>query len=159
MSHVSILHVGVTLAMRWLRDALTKPNSLQVEEVDDGLLQLHQLEELILSANQISRITSANLPRTLKVSEQCLATAGWGRRSHLGTQRKPSSSRECQEQLIAKGVCCSLCPWQVLELCCNAVVDLQDLCAQPPPELQHLGLGYNRLCSPSQDKYLTAAFW
>ncbi|KGL89419.1 Leucine-rich repeat-containing protein 43, partial [Charadrius vociferus] len=84
-----------------------------VEEVDDGLLQLHQLEELILSANQISRITSANLPRTLKV----------------------------------------------LELCCNAVADLQDLCTQPPPELQHLGLGYNRLCSPSQDKYLTAAFW
>ncbi|KAM6377620.1 leucine-rich repeat-containing protein 43 [Pluvialis apricaria] len=84
-----------------------------VEEVDEGLLQLHQLEELILSANQISRVTSANLPRTLKV----------------------------------------------LELCCNAVADLQDLCAQPPPELQHLGLGYNRLCSPSQDKYLTAAFW
>ncbi|NWQ98064.1 LRC43 protein, partial [Burhinus bistriatus] len=84
-----------------------------VEEVDRGLLQLHQLEELILSANQISRITSANLPRALKV----------------------------------------------LELCCNAVADLQDLCTQPPPELQHLGLGYNRLGSPSQDKYLTAAFW
>ncbi|NXQ99857.1 LRC43 protein, partial [Sagittarius serpentarius] len=84
-----------------------------VEEVDEGLLQLQQLEELILSANQISRITSANLPRTTKV----------------------------------------------LELCCNAVADLQELCAQPPPELQHLGLGYNRLCSPSQDKYFTAAFW
>ncbi|KFZ63508.1 Leucine-rich repeat-containing protein 43, partial [Podiceps cristatus] len=84
-----------------------------VEEVDPGLLQLQQLEELILSANQISRITSANLPQTLKV----------------------------------------------LELCCNAVADLQDLCAQPPPELQHLGLGYNRLCGPSQDKYLTADFW
>ncbi|KAF1566477.1 UNVERIFIED_CONTAM: Leucine-rich repeat-containing protein 43, partial [Eudyptes robustus] len=84
-----------------------------VEEVDNGLLQLQQLEELILSANQISSITSANLPRTLKV----------------------------------------------LELCCNAVADLQDLCTQPPPELQHLGLGYNRLCGPSQDKYLTADFW
>ncbi|KAM4649441.1 leucine-rich repeat-containing protein 43 [Amazona ochrocephala] len=84
-----------------------------VEEVDAGLLQLQQLEELILSANHISRITSANLPRTLKV----------------------------------------------LELCCNAVADLQDLCAQPPPELQHLGLGYNRLCGPLQDKCLTAAFW
>ncbi|XP_049660177.1 leucine-rich repeat-containing protein 43 [Accipiter gentilis] len=84
-----------------------------VEEVDEGLLQLQQLEELILSTNQISRITSANLPRTLKV----------------------------------------------LELCCNVVADLQDLCAQPPPELQHLGLGYNRLCGPSEDKYLTAAFW
>ncbi|XP_055575970.1 leucine-rich repeat-containing protein 43 [Falco cherrug] len=84
-----------------------------VEEVDEGLLQLQQLEELILSANHISRITSANLPRTLKV----------------------------------------------LELCCNAVADLQDLCAQPPPELQHLGLGYNRLRGPSPDKYLTATFW
>ncbi|NWW87254.1 LRC43 protein, partial [Rhynochetos jubatus] len=84
-----------------------------VEEVDEGLLQFQQLEELILSANQISRITSANLPRTLKV----------------------------------------------LELCCNAVAGLQDLCAQPPPELQHLGLGYNRLCGPSQDKYLTVDFW
>ncbi|XP_012983519.2 leucine-rich repeat-containing protein 43 [Melopsittacus undulatus] len=84
-----------------------------VEEVDAGLLQLQQLEELILSANHISRVTSANLPRTLKV----------------------------------------------LELCCNAVADLQDLCAQPPPELQHLGLGYNRLCGPLQDKCLTAAFW
>ncbi|KFQ83553.1 Leucine-rich repeat-containing protein 43, partial [Phoenicopterus ruber ruber] len=84
-----------------------------VEEVDEGLLQLQRLEELILSANQISRITSANLPQTLKV----------------------------------------------LELCCNAVADLQDLCAQPPPELQHLGLGYNQLCGPLQDKYLTADFW
>ncbi|XP_065548630.1 leucine-rich repeat-containing protein 43 isoform X2 [Lathamus discolor] len=84
-----------------------------VEEVDAGLLQLQQLEELILSANHISRVTSANLPRTLKI----------------------------------------------LELCCNAVADLQDLCAQPPPELQHLGLGYNRLCGPLQAKCLTAAFW
>uniref|UniRef100_A0A8C4XL31 Leucine rich repeat containing 43 n=1 Tax=Falco tinnunculus TaxID=100819 RepID=A0A8C4XL31_FALTI len=84
-----------------------------VSAVDEGLLRLQQLEELILSANHISRITSANLPRTLKV----------------------------------------------LELCCNAVADLQDLCAQPPPELQHLGLGYNRLRGPSPDKYLTATFW
>uniref|UniRef100_A0A8B9YY11 Leucine rich repeat containing 43 n=1 Tax=Buteo japonicus TaxID=224669 RepID=A0A8B9YY11_9AVES len=84
-----------------------------VSAVDEGLLQLQQLEELILSTNQISRITSANLPRTLKV----------------------------------------------LELCCNVVADLQDLCARPPPELQHLGLGYNRLCGPSEHKYLTAAFW
>ncbi|XP_031411828.1 leucine-rich repeat-containing protein 43 [Meleagris gallopavo] len=85
----------------------------QVEEVDENLLQLQHLEELILCANQISRITSANLPRTLKV----------------------------------------------LELCCNAVSDLQGLCAQPPPELQHLGLGYNRLHGPLQDKHLTADFW
>ncbi|OXB64136.1 hypothetical protein ASZ78_002066, partial [Callipepla squamata] len=84
-----------------------------VEEVDEDLLQLQHLEELTLCANQISRITSANLPRTLKV----------------------------------------------LELCCNAITDLQGLCAQPPPELQHLGLGYNRLRDPLQDKHLTADFW
>ncbi|KFP79846.1 Leucine-rich repeat-containing protein 43, partial [Acanthisitta chloris] len=84
-----------------------------VGEVDEDLLQFQQLEELVLSANQISRVTSANLPRTLKV----------------------------------------------LELCYNAVGDLQDLCAQPPPELQHLGLGYNRLCSPLQDKCLTEDLW
>lgn len=41
-----------------------------MEEVDEGLLQFQQLEELILSANQISRITSAHLPRTLKVRRQ-----------------------------------------------------------------------------------------
>uniref|UniRef100_A0A8B9UUM6 Leucine rich repeat containing 43 n=1 Tax=Anas zonorhyncha TaxID=75864 RepID=A0A8B9UUM6_9AVES len=84
-----------------------------VSAVDEDLLQLQHLEELILCANQISRVTSANLPRTLKV----------------------------------------------LELCCNTVADLQELCSQPPPQLQHLGLGYNRLCGPSQDKYLTADFW
>lgn len=159
MSHGSTLHVHITSATRWFRDTLAKPNSPQVEEVDEGLLQLRQLEELILSANQISRITSANLPRTLKVSERCFAMAGWGRRSHLGTQHELSSSRECQERLIAEGGGFSLCPGQVLELCCNVVDDLQDLCAQPPPELQHLGLGYNRLRGPSQDKYLTADFW
>uniref|UniRef100_A0A8C3J1L0 Leucine rich repeat containing 43 n=1 Tax=Calidris pygmaea TaxID=425635 RepID=A0A8C3J1L0_9CHAR len=38
-----------------------------VSAVDEGLLQLHQLEELILSTNKISGINSANLPRTLKV--------------------------------------------------------------------------------------------
>ncbi|NWZ99801.1 LRC43 protein, partial [Nesospiza acunhae] len=84
-----------------------------VEEVDEGLLQFQQLEELIVSANHISRVTSAHLPRTLKV----------------------------------------------LELCYNDVGDLQDLCAQPPPELQHLGLGYNKLCGPSQEKHLTVDFW
>ncbi|NWT52852.1 LRC43 protein, partial [Erythrocercus mccallii] len=84
-----------------------------VEEVDEGLLRFQQLEELVLSANHISRVTSTHLPRTLKV----------------------------------------------LELCCNVVGDLQDLCARPPPELQHLGLGYNRLCGPSQEKHLTVDFW
>lgn len=77
----------------------------------------------------------------------------------MGTLHKLSSSRVSQELLVAKGICCSLCPGQVLELCCNAVADLQELCSQPPPQLQHLGLGYNRLCGPSQDKYLTVDFW
>ncbi|XP_063272246.1 leucine-rich repeat-containing protein 43 isoform X2 [Prinia subflava] len=112
MSHRST-RVHVTLATRCRRDELAKPSSLQVEEVDEGLLRFQQLEELILSANHISRVPSAHLPRSLKV----------------------------------------------LELCCNAVGDLQDLCAQPPPELQHLGLGYNRLCGPSQEKHLTVDFW
>ncbi|NWV26075.1 LRC43 protein, partial [Origma solitaria] len=84
-----------------------------VEELDEGLLQFQKLEELILSANRISRVTSAHLPRTLKV----------------------------------------------LELCCNAVGDLQDLCVQPPPGLQHLGLGHNRLRGPSQEKHFTVDFW
>ncbi|OWK61204.1 Leucine-rich repeat-containing protein 43 [Lonchura striata] len=84
-----------------------------VEEVDEGLLRFQQLEELILSANHISRVNSAHLPRTLKV----------------------------------------------LELCYNVVGDLQDLSAQPPPELQHLGLGYNRLCGPFQEKHFTVDFW
>uniref|UniRef100_A0A674JQB5 Leucine rich repeat containing 43 n=1 Tax=Terrapene triunguis TaxID=2587831 RepID=A0A674JQB5_9SAUR len=84
-----------------------------VNEVDENLLKFHNLEELILSANQISKINSAHLPRTLKV----------------------------------------------LELCGNEIVGLQDLCSHPPPELQHLGLGYNRLLGSSEDKYLTAEFW
>uniref|UniRef100_A0A8C4YR93 Leucine rich repeat containing 43 n=1 Tax=Gopherus evgoodei TaxID=1825980 RepID=A0A8C4YR93_9SAUR len=37
-----------------------------VNKVDENLLKFHNLEELILSANQISRINSAHLPRTLK---------------------------------------------------------------------------------------------
>ncbi|XP_037734653.1 leucine-rich repeat-containing protein 43 isoform X1 [Chelonia mydas] len=84
-----------------------------VNEVDENLLKFHNLEELVLSANQISKINSANLPRTLKV----------------------------------------------LELCGNEIVGLQNLCSLPPPELQHLGLGYNRLLGSSEDKYLTAEFW
>ncbi|XP_053862886.1 N-acetyllactosaminide beta-1,3-N-acetylglucosaminyltransferase 4 isoform X2 [Malaclemys terrapin pileata] len=84
-----------------------------VNEVDENLLKFQNLEELILSANQISKINSAHLPRTLKV----------------------------------------------LELCGNEIVGLQDLCSHPPPELQHLGLGYNRLLGSSEDKYLTAEFW
>nr|XP_025970338.1 leucine-rich repeat-containing protein 43 [Dromaius novaehollandiae] len=84
-----------------------------VDEVDEGLLRFQHLEELVLSANRLSAVASANLPATLKV----------------------------------------------LELCGNAVGDLRDLCARPPPRLQHLGLGYNCLRGASQHGYLTAAFW
>uniref|UniRef100_A0A8C4KHM2 Leucine rich repeat containing 43 n=1 Tax=Dromaius novaehollandiae TaxID=8790 RepID=A0A8C4KHM2_DRONO len=84
-----------------------------VSGVDEGLLRFQHLEELVLSANRLSAVASANLPATLKV----------------------------------------------LELCGNAVGDLRDLCARPPPRLQHLGLGYNCLRGASQHGYLTAAFW
>ncbi|XP_069071029.1 leucine-rich repeat-containing protein 43 isoform X2 [Pleurodeles waltl] len=43
----------------------------QVEEVDHNLLKFLNLEELILSANKIRTINSANLPRKLKVLELC----------------------------------------------------------------------------------------
>lgn len=74
MSHRST-RVHVTLATK---DKLAKLSSLQVEEVDEGLLRFQQLEELVLSANNISRVTSAHLPRTLKVSEQGLVQDGAG---------------------------------------------------------------------------------
>ncbi|XP_062446336.1 leucine-rich repeat-containing protein 43 [Rhea pennata] len=92
------------------------PGSLQVDEVDEGLLRFQRLEELVLSANRIGAVPSANLPRTLKV----------------------------------------------LELYGNAVGDLRDLCCPlpPPPRLQHLGLGGNRLGGSSQAlAYLAADFW
>nr|XP_056715075.1 leucine-rich repeat-containing protein 43 [Euleptes europaea] len=84
-----------------------------VDEIDANLLKFPNLEELILSANHISRINAANLPPTLKV----------------------------------------------LELCGNEVECLKDLCAPPPPELQHLGLGHNCRLGSSQEDYLTNAFW
>ncbi|XP_067163444.1 leucine-rich repeat-containing protein 43 [Apteryx mantelli] len=84
-----------------------------VDEVDEGLLRFQRLEELVLSANRISTVASANLPGTLKV----------------------------------------------LELCGNAVSDLRDLCSRPPPPLQHLGLGHNRLRGAAQHGCLTADSW
>ncbi|XP_068767608.1 leucine-rich repeat-containing protein 43 [Struthio camelus] len=84
-----------------------------VDRVDEGLLRFQRLEELVLSANRIGTVASANLPGTLKV----------------------------------------------LELCGNAVGDLRELCARPPPELQHLGLGYNRLRGSWHAAYLAADFW
>nr|XP_034954631.1 leucine-rich repeat-containing protein 43 [Zootoca vivipara] len=84
-----------------------------VTEIDADLLKFPNLEELILSANHISKINSSNLPPTLKV----------------------------------------------LELCGNEVDGLKDLCAHPPPELQHLGLGHNCQLGSSEEQYLTDTYW
>uniref|UniRef100_A0A8C5UEC5 Leucine rich repeat containing 43 n=1 Tax=Malurus cyaneus samueli TaxID=2593467 RepID=A0A8C5UEC5_9PASS len=46
-----------------------------VSAVDEGLLRFQQLEELFLSANQISRVSSAHLPRTLKGNPLALLPA------------------------------------------------------------------------------------
>ncbi|XP_018412291.1 PREDICTED: leucine-rich repeat-containing protein 43 [Nanorana parkeri] len=43
----------------------------EVTEVDDELLKFHNLEELVLSANKLTTVSSCNLPRTLKVLELC----------------------------------------------------------------------------------------
>ncbi|KAJ7309798.1 hypothetical protein JRQ81_007867 [Phrynocephalus forsythii] len=48
---------------------------------------------------------------------------------------------------------------KVLELCGNEVDSLKDLCAHPPPSLQHLGLGHNGQLGSSEEQYLTDAFW
>ncbi|XP_039627850.1 leucine-rich repeat-containing protein 43-like isoform X2 [Polypterus senegalus] len=47
---------------------------------------------------------------------------------------------------------------KVLELCANHITSLEALC-QGPPALFHLGLGYNRLSSPSEYSYLTSSYW
>lgn len=41
---------------------------IQVSVIDNGLLKFSRLEELVLSANKLSKIPAENLPRTLKVS-------------------------------------------------------------------------------------------
>ncbi|KAM5311624.1 N-acetyllactosaminide beta-1,3-N-acetylglucosaminyltransferase 4 isoform 3-T3 [Glossophaga mutica] len=48
---------------------------------------------------------------------------------------------------------------KVLELYDNAIASLECLCARPPPGLQHLGLGNNKLPGPQQSLYLTAEHW
>lgn len=57
----------------------------QVRLVDKGLLKFLNLEELVLSANQIQEVDAVNLPPTLKVKEP-------GRVSELG-RGGPRSSR------------------------------------------------------------------
>lgn len=48
---------------------------------------------------------------------------------------------------------------QVLELYGNDVASMACLCAHPPPALQHLGLGHNKLLGPSQSHYVTREHW
>jgi len=50
-------------------------------------------------------------------------------------------------------VCCMV---QMLELCANEISDLSELCIDPP-QLVHLGLGFNQLICT--DDYLTICFW
>lgn len=50
------------------------------------------------------------------------------------------------------------CP-QVLELYGNSISNMECLCVRPPPGLQHLGLGHNKLLGPLQSLYLTARHW
>ncbi|XP_016074508.1 PREDICTED: leucine-rich repeat-containing protein 43 [Miniopterus natalensis] len=85
----------------------------EVTLVDKDLLKFPKLEELVLSANEIKEIDTANLPPTLKV----------------------------------------------LELYGNTITSMECLCARPPPGLQHLGLGHNKLLGPLQSVYITSQHW
>ncbi|XP_032898912.1 leucine-rich repeat-containing protein 43 [Amblyraja radiata] len=85
----------------------------QISKVDKDLLRFQNIEGLTLSANRITTIDSANLPRKLKI----------------------------------------------LELCTNRISSLKDLCNDPPPELQHLGLSYNKLFFHSEYKYISDNYW
>lgn len=64
-----------------LRNCLTQESSqlpdlpFQVSLVDKGLLKFLNLEELVLSANQIKEIDAINLPPTLRVKEPRLPVA------------------------------------------------------------------------------------
>ncbi|CAK6440193.1 unnamed protein product [Pipistrellus nathusii] len=48
---------------------------------------------------------------------------------------------------------------KVLELYGNYIASMKCLCARPPPGLQHLGLGDNKLLGPLQSVYITAQHW
>ncbi|XP_044897027.1 leucine-rich repeat-containing protein 43 isoform X4 [Felis catus] len=85
----------------------------QVSLVDKDLLKFLNLEELVLSANQIQEIDAVNLPPTLKV----------------------------------------------LELYGNEIRSMECLCTAPPPRLQHLGLGHNKLLGPLESLYVTFNHW
>ncbi|XP_060049135.1 leucine-rich repeat-containing protein 43 [Erinaceus europaeus] len=48
---------------------------------------------------------------------------------------------------------------KVLELYGNEITSLECLCAHPPPQLQHLGLGHNKLLGPLENLYVTSDYW
>ncbi|XP_045441518.1 N-acetyllactosaminide beta-1,3-N-acetylglucosaminyltransferase 4 isoform X1 [Pipistrellus kuhlii] len=48
---------------------------------------------------------------------------------------------------------------KVLELYGNYISSMKCLCDRPPPGLQHLGLGDNKLLGPLQSVYITAQHW
>ncbi|XP_036210301.1 leucine-rich repeat-containing protein 43 [Myotis myotis] len=48
---------------------------------------------------------------------------------------------------------------KVLELYGNIITSMKCLCAHPPPGLQHLGLGHNKLLGPLQSMYITSQYW
>ncbi|XP_054936384.1 LOW QUALITY PROTEIN: leucine-rich repeat-containing protein 43 [Physeter macrocephalus] len=48
---------------------------------------------------------------------------------------------------------------KVLELYGNKMTSMECLCARPPPRLQHLGLGHNKLLGPLESLYVTGDYW
>ncbi|XP_028621836.1 leucine-rich repeat-containing protein 43 isoform X1 [Grammomys surdaster] len=48
---------------------------------------------------------------------------------------------------------------KVLELYGNLITSMECLCSPPPPRLQHLGLGHNKLLGPLESLYVTSNNW
>ncbi|XP_041058981.1 leucine-rich repeat-containing protein 43-like [Carcharodon carcharias] len=48
---------------------------------------------------------------------------------------------------------------KVIELCSNDISSLKELCCNPPPMLQYLGLSHNKLSLDSEYNYLSEVFW
>ncbi|XP_026980705.1 leucine-rich repeat-containing protein 43 isoform X3 [Sagmatias obliquidens] len=48
---------------------------------------------------------------------------------------------------------------KVLELYGNKMTSMECLCTHPPPRLQHLGLGHNKLLGPLESLYVTSDYW
>ncbi|NP_001276750.1 leucine-rich repeat-containing protein 43 isoform 2 [Mus musculus] len=48
---------------------------------------------------------------------------------------------------------------KVLELYGNLIASMECLCSAPPPRLQHLGLGHNKLLGPLESLYVTSHNW